>query len=117
MIFGYIIIALIFFSIVKSIVQTIKTKKYSELLRCLLFLPFLFFFIISLMFGGSAFNDAATDYELYQAGHYYLVNHGHWTEVSYGEYIFVLVSEIVGISTFLIAFVWTFVSRLLCRRE
>lgn len=106
MIFSYIIIALIFFSTIKSIIQTIKTRNCRELLRCLLFLPFQFFFIISLLFGGSAFNDAATDYELYQAGHYYLVNHGQWTDVSYAKYIFVLVSEIVGISTFVIAFVW-----------
>lgn len=73
----------------------------------MLFLPFEFFFFISLLLGGSAlFNDAAIDYELYQSGHYYLVSHGQWTEVSYGEYIFVFVSEIVGISTFVIAFVW-----------
>ena len=51
------------------------------------------------------YNDAATEYELYQAGHYYLVSHGQWTEVSHGKYIVALISEIVGISSFVIAVV------------
>ena len=105
MVAAYFISALIFFSTIKSVVQSIKTKKYGELLLNLLVLPFQFFFLISLIFGGSAFNDAANEYELYQAGHYYLVNHGQWVEVSYGKYMFVLVSEIVGISSFVIAFI------------
>ena len=102
---AYLIIALIFFSTIKSIIQSIKSKETFDLLACLLFIPFQFFFFISLLFGGSAFNDAATEYELYQVGHYYLVSHGQWTEVSHGKYVVALVSEIVGISTFIIAFV------------
>ena len=101
----YITIALVFFAIIKGMIQSIKSKKLFNLLVNLLFLPFQFFFFITLLFGGSAFNDAATEYELYQAGHYYLESHGRWTEVSYGKYILVLISEIVGISTFIIAFV------------
>ena len=102
---GYLIIALILFFTIKGIIQSIKSKKHFDLLVGLLFIPFQFFLFITLLFGGSAFNDAATEYELYQAGHYYLVSHGQWTEVSHGKYIVALISEIVGISTFIIAFV------------
>ncbi len=104
MYFGYFIIALIFFFTIKGVIQSIKSKKLFDLLVGLLFIPFQFFFFITLLFGGSAFNDAATEYDLYQAGHYYLVSHGQWTEVSHGKYIIALISEIVGISTFIIAF-------------
>jgi len=113
---GYLIIALIFFFTIKGIIQSIKSKKTFDLLVCLLFIPFQFFFFIALLFGGSAFNDAETEYELYQAGHYYLVSHGQWTEVSHGKYVVVLVSEIVGISTFIIAFVMNLI-RVLSKNE
>ena len=99
----YILIALVCFFIIKGMIQSIKSKKLFNLFVSLLFLPFQFFFFIFLFFGGSAFNDAATEYELYQAGHYYLESRGGWTEVSYGKYILVLISEIVGISTLIIA--------------
>lgn len=101
----YLIIASIFFFTIKGIIQSIKSKKTLDLLVCLLFIPFQFFFFITLLFGGSALNDAETEYELYQAGHYYFVSHGQWTEVSHGKYVVALISEIVGISTFIIAFV------------
>ena len=102
---GYLIISLTFFFTVKGIIQSIKSKKLLDLSVGLLIIPFQFFFFITLLFGGSAFNDAATEYELYQAGHYYLVSHGQWTEVSHGKYIVALISEIVGISSFVIAVV------------
>ena len=102
---AYLIIALIFFFTIKGIIQSIKSKKTFDLLVCLLFIPFQFFFFITLLFGGSALNNAETEYELYQAGHYYLESHGQWTEVSHGKYVVALISEIVGISTIIIAFV------------
>ena len=101
----YLIIASIFFFTIKGIIQSIKSKKTFNLLVCLLFIPFQFFFFITLLFGGSALNNAETEYELYQAGHYYLESHGQWTEVSHGKYVVALISEIVGISTIIIAFV------------
>ena len=113
---GYLIIALIFSFTIKGIIQSIKSKKTFDLLVCLLFIPFQFFFFITLLFGGSALNDAETEYELYQAGHYYLVSHGQWTEVSHGKYVVALVSEIVGISTFIIAFVMNLI-RVLSKNE
>ena len=101
----YLIIASIFFFTIKGIIQSIKSKNTFNLLVCLLFIPFQFFFFITLLFGGSALNNAETEYELYQAGHYYLESHGQWTEVSHGKYVVALISEIVGISTIIIAFV------------
>ncbi|MBO5757261.1 MAG: hypothetical protein J6S28_06165 [Clostridia bacterium] len=105
----YLIIASIFFFTIKGIIQSIKSKKTFNLLVCLLFIPFQFFFFITLLFGGSALNNAETEYELYQAGHYYLESHGQWTEVSHGKYVVALISEIVGISTFIIAFVMSLI--------
>jgi hypothetical protein len=102
---AYLIGALMLFFFIKNIIQCVKSKNFFDLTIGLLLLPFIFFFYISILFGGSAFNDAATEYELYQAGHYYLVSHGQWTEVSYGKYIAVLISEIVGIASFIIAFI------------
>ena len=102
---AYLISALILFFCIKNIVQCVKSKNFFDLSVGLLLLPFIFFFYISILFGGSAFNNAATEHELYQAGHYYLVSHGQWTEVSYGKYIAVLISEIVGIASFIIAFI------------
>ena len=108
MYFEYLVSALILFPFIKAIIDTIKTKNIRDLLICLLSIPFQIFIISVILLGGSAFHDAANDYELYQAGHYYLVSHGQWTEVSYPTYIFVLVSGIVAILTFPIAFVLSF---------
>lgn len=61
-----------------------------------LFIPFLVFFVASVCLGGSALHDAATDYELYEAGRYYLCSHGDYTEVAYGVYLFMMILEIVS---------------------
>lgn len=116
-VFAYLVMALIFFSTIQAIIKNIKTKNYLGMLSGLLTIPFQFFFFISLLFGGGALHDAATEYELYQVGHYYLRSHGHWTEVPYWKYVFVLVSEIVGILTFLIAFCLGYVSYFLGKRK
>ncbi len=99
-------IALLLIFTIVGIIKNIRTKNVRDALMCSLFLPFQVFFFISALLGGSALHNAESDYELYQAGHYYLVMHGHWTEVSYGEYILVLVSEIFGVLTFLFSFAW-----------
>lgn len=112
MYFEYLVSALILFPFIKAIIDTIKTKNIRDLLICLLSIPFQIFIISVILLGGSAFHDAANDYELYQAGHYYLVSHGQWTEVSHGKYVVALVSEIVGISTFIIAFVMNLIQDL-----
>ena len=101
----YVILALIVFTMVKRIVQAVKNKNHRDVWIALLLLPFCFFILVSVTFGGGALHDAANEYELYQEGHYYLVNHGRWTEVSHGTYIFVMISEIVGIVSFAVGFI------------
>ena len=72
---------------------------------------FLYGFCVGVICGGSALHNAKHDYELYQAGHYYLTSHGVWTEVSYGRYLFVLISEIIGFSSLALALVISFFDR------
>lgn len=91
--------------IIRGIIRNIKEKDIGGLVISLLVFLFVFSFFIGALSGGSALHNAANDYELYQTGHYYLVSHGVWTEVSYERYLFVLISEIVGILTFVPAFV------------
>ena len=105
MVIAYLLFAWFSVSHIISAIKSIKSKNYFDTLIAVLSLPFLIFFISSIILGGSAFNDAAADYELYQAGHYYLVSHGDFTEVTYGQYQYMKIIEIVGIGTFLITFI------------
>ena len=82
-----------------------KRKEHTELAGIYSAISVFFCFFVGLLSGGSAFHDAANDYELYQAGHYYLVSHGIWTEVSHEKYLFVLISEIIGFSSLALSFV------------
>ena len=78
-----------------------------DLCAGILIIPFVFSCFVGVLLGGNAlFYDAECDYELYQVGHYYLASHGEWTEVTYGQYRFVLISEIIGFSSFAVAFVF-----------
>jgi hypothetical protein len=70
-----------------------------------LMVPFFVFWVFSASLGGSAWNDAETNYELYEVGHYYLVSHGTYTEVSYGSYLCVKILEAVGIISWAACFV------------
>ena len=99
--------------IVASFIKAIKNKKYLDLVSLLLLLPFFLFFIISLILGGSAFNDAQSDYEYYQAGHYYLVSHGDYTEVTYYQYLFAMILEIVGLASLPISILWAIIRNLI----
>lgn len=105
MVIAYLLFAWFSVSHIISAIKSIKSKNYFDTVIAVLSLPFLIFFISSIILGGSAFNDAATDYELYQAGHYYLVSHGDFTEVSFGQYQYMKIIEIIGIVTFLITFI------------
>ena len=75
-----------------------------------LFIPFLVFFVASVCLGGSALHDAATDYELYEAGRYYLCSHGDYTEVTHGIYLFMMILELVCFAFFGFGLGLTFVS-------
>ena len=94
--FAYVILAAVAVSTVNAAWKAITTKNYATLIPLLLSIPFFAFFVVSLFLGGSAFHDAETDYELYEAGHYYLCSHGTYTEVTYGVYLFMMILEIVS---------------------
>ena len=101
----YLIFIMACFSTAKAIIKAVKEKSMKGLLESILPFPFFFCFFVGVLSGGSALHDAETDYELYQAGHYYLTSHGIWREVSYKKYLFVLISEIIGFSTLAVSFV------------
>ena len=99
MFYLYLIFIIACLLIARGIIKAIKEKSIKGVFVSLLPFPFFFCFFVGVLSGGSALHNAANDYELYQAGHYYLTSHGIWTEVSYERYLFVLVSEIIGFSS------------------
>lgn len=105
MILGYVIAAVIVINTIYEVEKVIISKKYTDLLILLLFIPFLVFLFSTMILGGSAFNNASTDYELYQADHYYLCSHGNYTEVTCGTFLYAKISEVIGIISFGVVFV------------
>ena len=103
--FAYIVLVLIAVSTIYYVYKAVKTKEYSHLITLLLTIPFFIFFVLSLFLGGNAFHNAEAEYELYEAGHYYLCSHGGYTEVTYGVYLCMMIMEIVGIITFALSFI------------
>ena len=73
--------------------RPVKRVMLNSLLAAI---PFLLLFVASVCLGGSALHHAEIDYELYEAGHYYLCSHGTYTEVTYGIYLFMMILEIVS---------------------
>ena len=100
-----IIPCLLCFGFLRGTIQAARKKDWLAMSTVLFFVPFFVFAVTSICMGGSAFHDAATDYELYQAGHYYLMNHGDYTEVTYTQYQFMRILEIIGIGGFIVGFV------------
>lgn len=112
MIIAYIILALIVGNTIYSIIKAIRKKKYTDLLSLLLGIPFFIFFISAGIYGGDAlFYDAAKNYPLYQQGHYYLFNHGKYTEVSYNVFLYMQIIEIIGLISFGIGLILSFIRR------
>lgn len=105
MIMFAIIITLIFLNNIRIIVTSLRNGEYGALFFALFSIPFIIFVTSSAILGGSAFNDAATEYELYEVGHYYLVNHGSYTEVTREQFIYMQAIEVVGLVTFAISFI------------
>lgn len=105
MLLVYIVFILVIISTIRGIFNAIKKKSIKDFFLSILPLPFFFCFFLGVISGGSALNDAQNDYDLYQAGHYYLESHGKWTEVSYSRYMFVFISEIVGFSSLAITLI------------
>ena len=118
---GIIIVIIIgvclYLNLFRMIVSCIKNKQYLGLIYALMSLPFLIFMSSSMMLGGSAFNDVATEYELYQPGRYYLVSHGSYTEVTKIQYLYMQIIEIIGISTFFISFALALILNLIERKN
>ena len=104
MILGIAITVIINIGVIFSFFRAIVQRKPMDAIMCFCMLLFLAFLDCSLYFGGSAFNSAETQYELYEAGHYYLSSHGNYTEVSLQIYNFMKVSEVVGTVAFAFAF-------------
>ena len=105
MLLVYIVFILAIISTIRGIFKAIKKKSIKDLFLSILPFPFFFCFFLGVISGGSALNNAQNDYELYQAGHYYLESHGKWTEVSYSRYMFVFISEIIGFSSLAITLI------------
>ena len=77
-----------------------RPVKHVTLNSLLAVIPFLLRFVASVCLGGSALHHAEIDYELYEAGRYYLCSHGTYTEVTYGIYLFMMILEIVSFALF-----------------
>ena len=101
----WVILAIVYLNNFRVIFKSLRCGEVFGVLFEILTLPFLVFVTFSMLLGGSAFNDAATQYELYEVGHYYLANHGSYTEVTREQFLFIRSLEIVGIATFAIAFI------------
>ena len=108
----FLIITIVLLSgLISSALKAIKQKNYRDLVSVLLLLPFFIFFVITAMLGGSAFNQAQTSYEHYQAGHYYLMSHGNYTEVTYAQYLVAKISEVVGLGSLALCLLLTMIRR------
>ena len=101
----YVFFAIFAVNMVYSVWKTVAAKRYRDLIPLVLMVPFFVFWVFSASLGGSAWNQAETNYELYEVGHYYLVSHGTYTEVSYGSYLCVKILEVVGIISWAACFV------------
>lgn len=101
MVIAAIIDILIFISLSYNIFNAIKNKDYMSLIIGLLTIPFMVFMTSSIFLGGSAYNDAKKEYELYEEGCYYLVSHNIYTEVSKSQYDYMKIIEPIAIITFI----------------
>ena len=102
MIIFLIIFFCIFFSNLKVLILNIKNRNALGILITLLSLPFAIFVLSAFLLGGTPFNNASSEYELYQAGRYYLESHNVYTEVTRAQYVYMQIIQIVGIGTFFI---------------
>lgn len=87
-----------------TFIQSIKQKKYLKLITYIFMLFFIIFLTSSLKLGGTIAEDAASKYELYEEGCYYLVSHNNYTKVTYEQYQYMKIIEIVGRISFFISF-------------
>lgn len=88
-----------------SVVHAFIKRSPLGIISSFAMLIFMVFMDSVLIFGGSASYNAQEYYELYQEGHYYLSSHGNYTEVSYEVFRYMEIIEVVGIISFVIAFI------------
>ena len=95
--------AFIIFLII-TFIQSIKQKNYLNLIINVFMLFFIIFLTSSLKLGGTIAEDAASKYEFYEEGCYYLVSHNNYTKVTYEQYQYMKIIEIIGKVSFFISF-------------
>lgn len=106
---GWAIVIVINLGNIGSLVYAFIRRSPFGIISSFAMLIFMVFMDSALIFGGSAAHGAATNYELYEAGHYYLVNHGNYTEVSYEVFRYMEIIEPVGIIAFVVGFISTLI--------
>lgn len=85
-----------------NFIKAIKQKDYLSLIISILMFIFIVFLTSSFKLGGTIAEDAASNYELYEEGCYYLVSHNNYTKVTFEQYQYMKIIEIIGqISIFL----------------
>lgn len=85
-------------------IKAIKQKDYLNLIIHILLFIFMVFLTSSFKLGGTIAEDAASNYELYEEGCYYLVSHNNYTKVTFKQYQYMKIIEIVGKISFFLSF-------------
>ncbi len=96
--FAFVIVLIIDF------IKVIKQKDYLSLIIHILLFIFIVFLTSSFKLGGTIAEDAASNYELYEEGCYYLVSHNNYTKVTFKQYQYMKIIEIVGKISFFLSF-------------
>ena len=85
-------------------IKAIKQKDYLNLIIHILLFIFIVFLTSSFKLRGTIAEDAASNYELYEEGCYYLVSHNNYTKVTFKQYQYMKIIEIVGKISFFLSF-------------
>jgi uncharacterized membrane protein YgdD (TMEM256/DUF423 family) len=112
MVIAIVILVILSVSATVNLIKSIQKKKLIEIIPAISTIIFLVFMISSLFLGGSANNDAANNYELYEEGCYYLISHNRYTKVTYEQYQYMKIIEPIGIISFLIGFICLFINNI-----
>jgi len=99
---GVIFISTQIFSIIRNIQEKNKVDIKVYILNTLFLLIFLVFLFSNCLLGGTAYNNASIEYDLYEKGRYYLENRNEYKEVTHSIFIYMKIIEPIGILSFLI---------------
>lgn len=99
---GVIFISTQIFSIIRNIQEKNKVDIKVDILNTLFLLIFLVFLFSACLLGGTAYNNASIEYDLYEKGRYYLENRNEYKEVTHSIFIYMKIIEPIGILSFLI---------------